>query len=114
MGAQTFSTTHKTIKSMPDNKAFQDALEEARFLHGHEGYSGTLAEKGSIRMLHRAKSRENAQRIEEAIMKHDFGLPIYAEDIAQAASDKGGPAFAIRYPIDKDFDGILIFGTARS
>jgi hypothetical protein len=48
MGATTF-----TVESKGKNakQAFQDAVDDARYMYGHGGYTGTIAEKSKFRKV---------------------------------------------------------------
>lgn len=113
MGSQTFEVCRQIKKSTSDDEAFNEAVGFARHDHGHGGYSGTIAEKDSFIMIHRARSEKIAHRIVAALMSHS-GIPIYREEIRQLVDDKWGPAGAVRYPIDAKTDGIIFFGWASS
>lgn len=113
MGAQTFEARITVSKSTSDADAFRAALENARFENGHGGYSGSLAEKGTFVNIHRARSRENAQRIVAAMM-NSGPLPVYREEMRRVVDDKWGPAGAVRYPACPKTDEIIFFGWASS
>ncbi len=48
MGATTFEVESTGITA---RKAFNEAVKEARHMHGHKGYTGTIAEKDDFRMF---------------------------------------------------------------
>lgn len=48
MGATTFSTISNGTTA---SKAFWEAVEQANYNHGHSGYTGTIAEKNSFKMI---------------------------------------------------------------
>jgi hypothetical protein len=48
MGANTFETVSKGATA---SAAFDAAVAQAKYDHGHGGYSWTIAEKGDYRML---------------------------------------------------------------
>jgi len=115
MGSQTFSVTVTVEKKTTDADAFTDARQNAAYDSGHGGYTGTIAEKDSFVMIHRAKSSAGAQRIVDAVMGHGLSDdPIYRQEVIDIADDKWGPAGAVRYPIDGKTDGIIFFGWASS
>lgn len=113
MGAASFETRIRVPKATSDRDAFNQAVESARHENGHGGYSGTIAEKSSFIMIHRARSEKNAQRIVHALMDHG-PLSIYREEIRQVVDDKWGAAGAVRFPVDKATDGFIFFGWASS
>lgn len=47
MGAESFS---QKAQGRTAREAFNSAVEEAQYDHGHSGYSGTIAEKDSYKM----------------------------------------------------------------
>jgi hypothetical protein len=115
MGSQDFKSTIRVSRKTPDQDAFHEAREAAAFTHGHGGYTGSLAEKYSFVMFHRAKSKANAERLVEAMSGlRASPLPVYRPEFTQGVQDKSGPAGAIRYPIDADTDEIIFFGSASS
>jgi hypothetical protein len=48
MGAETF---YVTAKGSTSQQAFDSAVDEARYRYGSDGYTGTIAEKGSYVMI---------------------------------------------------------------
>lgn len=98
MGAQTFAErgVGKTAK-----EAFLAAREQALYDEGHNGYTGTIAEKSSFTLISKeAMTLAAAERLaDELIEKGDARI-----------DDKWGPAGCI--PLD---DGsFLFFGWASS
>ena len=86
MGASTFETLGTGHSA---REAFQSAVENARWEHGHGGYTGTIAEKNEFVMIPLPEDRAN-----------DWG-PYARELIDQAdprIDDKWGPAGCIELP----------------
>ena len=84
MGATTFFVT-KRGQYKSAQEAFSEAVEQAQYDHGHEGYTGTIAEKGSFRMLECPPRTDPAK---------------FAEDSADSSTDnfwddKWGPAACV-------------------
>lgn len=84
-------------------EAFEAATEEARYLHGHGGYSGTLAEKHSFVIVEKdpLPLREAQKRAYDLI-----------EDEDERIRDKWGPAGAIPVEEEDGEKGWLFFGWA--
>tara|TARA_R100001530_G_scaffold98641_2_gene68524 strand:- start:1905 stop:2180 length:276 start_codon:yes stop_codon:yes gene_type:complete len=68
MGAMQFDTVSygKTPK-----EAFWNAVNEANHDYGHAGYTGTIAEKGSFKLLEIPKGKHKEKFIENAAMDND-------------------------------------------
>lgn len=111
MGATNFTSTVRVSKATSDEEAFNTARSYASHDSGHGGYTGTIAEKNSFVMIHRARSEASAHRMAEQIIQ-SFGQPVYRKELTDLVEDKWGPAGAIRYPIDKNNDGLIFFGYA--
>jgi len=106
MGAETFmqSAKGKTVK-----EAFASAREEAQYRFGHDGYTGSIAEKNSFieitipddfdPMGHKAPMRRATEYADHLIGEDDPRI-----------DDKWGPAGAIKVEDDK----WLFFGWASS
>lgn len=101
MGAQTFFQE----ASGPDaESAFWAAVRNAEYEYGHNGYTGTIAEKGSFEMI---KCPDNKTPIEHA----DDLL----NDENHWINDKWGPAGCIAMGNDKfSKSWWLFFGWASS
>ena len=86
MGATDFGTTAKG-KTAKD--AFMKAVKEAQFENGHCGYTGTIAEKSSFKMVYApsAKTAKTRARYANALIDSD-SCPSWLED-------KWGPAGCI-------------------
>ena len=81
MGATTF---HEVSRGKTPQEAFSVAVQEAQYMHGRSGYTGTIAEKSSFTM---ASSEPLAQ--EEAY--------ILASSLTDTTySNKWGPAGCIQ------------------
>ena len=113
MGAASFIETIKVSKNTSDQEAFQRAKDSAAYENGHGGYTGTLAEKNSFIMMHRARNAENASRIVESLLGN-WGdvIPLYRPEVQKFVDDKWGPAGAVRHPLDDETDGVIFFGYA--
>ena len=63
MGAATFFD----YAEGPDiHEAYEKAVQEALYWHGHEGYSGTIAEKAGVLSIVRPR-RVSAEKVNEAL-----------------------------------------------
>jgi len=113
MGSATFETLVFVSRTTSDRDAFEMARDRAAYECGHGGYSGTIAEKSDAVTVHRAKCEANARRMAEALLGLGH-LPVYRDEMTRLFEDKGNPAGAIRFPVDKTNDGILFFGYART
>jgi hypothetical protein len=96
MGAQQFYTwgRGKTAKD-----AFNQAVSDARYEHGHGGYTGTIAEKFEFVMI----------KVPEGTDPHEYAEKLVESDDSRIA-DKWGPAGCIKVS-ECDF---LFFGSASS
>lgn len=89
MGACTF--TH-TAKGKTAQEAFNSATDDARYEHGHGGYTGTIAEKSEFKIIPvpaeiKAMTVDNERKI--AIMEIADKM---IEDGDPRVDDKWGPA----------------------
>lgn len=82
MGANSFETRARG-KTAQD--AFRTAVEQARYDHGHAGYTGTIAEKHSFAMIP-VPPGEDAQTIARRLI----------DDDDRRVCDKWGPAGCVR------------------
>lgn len=82
-------------------KAFNKAVEEAQYEHGHGGYTGTIAEKQSVKLVGTVDSTEQA---------HELAYKLI-EDEDPRVDDKWGPAGAIQIAGTNKY---LFFGNASS
>ena len=94
MGATTFITSGNGSTA---KKAFQTAVEEANYMYGHSGYTGTIAEKLSFVEIQCPEGTAPMEFARELMEKEDSRI-----------DDKWGPAGCI-----KVMDGkYLFFGWA--
>jgi hypothetical protein len=106
MGACTFIDVARG-KNAKD--AFRGLVDHARYMNGHGGYTGTVAEKDSYVTIHPKRTIETR---DDAI---DYADQLIDEDDYRI-SDKWGPAGCIEVP-DSEKDGIkefIFFGWASS
>lgn len=99
MGAREFMVRGKGKTA---EEAFSAAVDRARYMHGHGGYTGTIAEKDEFRMV----------RVPEGVEPKDYAKSLmYGEEHEDHwCQDKWGPAACIKIE-----DGVwLFFGRAPS
>ena len=96
MGAEIF---YHTVSGSTVEEAFNNAVKEACYDHGHGGYTGTIAEKDSYVVIKCPKGREPTEYADTLINNGD-----------ERIDDKWGPAGAIKV---KD-NYWLFFGWASS
>lgn len=82
-------------------KAFREIVEEALYLYGHSGYSGTMAEKGDFVVIdYEAATRAEAEDMAYTIDDECVYVPRPSErrhpKYSNYATDKWGPAGALR------------------
>lgn len=102
MGACDFSVMAEGT-SLED--AFSKAASEARYMYGHGGYSGTIAEKHDVVLIDTVASEREAYDLAEKLLGEDD----------ERIDDKWGPAGAIKIaggPPDRQ--QFLLFGWASS
>lgn len=97
MGASTFYEFHEGSNR---KEVFRKVTEEARYEHGHGGYSGTIAEKHEVKYIATAKTRTEARTMAEALVERD-----------DERVDKDQPCCCIDV---EEPAGFLFFGWARS
>ncbi len=94
MGAESFYTRSR---SRTVEEAFQKAVEKAQYDHGHRGYTGTIAEKTSFKLV--ADEPLNEEKIrdlyEEVNSSEEESLTGAAREVARVFFDKWGPACAV-------------------
>ena len=92
MGATIFQNieTGKTAQ-----EAFDKAVEEAHWMHGHGGYSGTIAEKHGFTEFPRPKGmkRETVLKMVRQLVDVKFTCDCHPEE-QMACFDKGKPNVA--------------------
>jgi hypothetical protein len=94
MGGTTFTTR---AKGKSAREAFDAAVSHAQFMHGHGGYSGTIAEKSSFVVIGLPMGQDPKAFVEHLL-----------EDDDPRVSDKWGPAGCIKVAED----AYLFFGWA--
>ena len=102
MGASEFDVT---VSATTAEKAFSAAVEEARYESGHAGYTGTIAEKHSFKILSNG-CRNPLDFIEKVV-----------EDESHGYGDKYGPALCVCLGPDeanRDLKRFRFFGLASS
>ena len=109
MGADTFFVRVPGAFSL--NQAFDKAVGNARYEHGHGGYTGTIAEKINVVEITPppgVEARAYARALVEGERADDMPKYKFGADSA-AIDNKWGPAGAIKIP-----DGWIFFGWASS
>lgn len=100
MGATTFRTTSR---GEDVSEAFSRAVDDAKYMHGHGGYTGTIAEKTSYEVIPQSEVGEA-----------DAGE--YANHLIDEADpridSKWGPAGAILLEEDGEDEVWMFFGWA--
>jgi hypothetical protein len=84
-------------------EAFNYAVKEARYMYGHGGYTGTIAEKDSFRMVYVPPGEDPIQYAEKILF----------EDKSQHC-DKWGPANCVEFLDERGRKGFYFFGIASS
>ena len=100
MGAENF---HNVVIADTPRQAFELAVAQALYDHGHSGYSGSIAEKSSFVMIPVPPGKHHEQYAEELI---DQGDP--------RIDDKWGPAGCIHFKTDEKGNHYYFFGWASS
>jgi len=100
MGACEFINV---AKGKTAKEAFSAAVKQARYDHGHAGYTGTLAEKGGFVFI----SNKRADTLKEA---EELASTLINEG-DDRVDDKWGPAGCIRVG---ETDTYVFFGWASS
>lgn len=107
MGASDFRQFEKTDDLTPAGRkrAFDKAVKDAKYEHGHGGYTGTIAEKHDCRFIGGFDTLDEANNFADDLLeKYDPRI-----------SDKWGPAGAIEVRNDpKHGKGFVFFGVAAS
>ncbi len=94
MGATTVFHTFRVADKNRINAAFSEACEDARYEHGHGGYTGTIAEFNGI-----GKWKDLLLDSEDA-----------AEDFIEENHDKWDPAMAVSFKAEDGSWGGWIVG----
>jgi hypothetical protein len=84
-------------------EAFSYITHNARYMYGHGGYSGTIAEKSDFQMI---KVPEGEDPITYATYLLDSG--------DRRVNDKWGPAYCVEFDAGKGKKGFYFFGIASS
>lgn len=100
MGASDF---FDTAEGKTPEEAFWRAVEQAQYMEGHGGYTGTIAEKGEFVMIDvPAEWKGNEWRYAERLVNDDD----------ERISDKWGPAGCLLLSEIDDKNVYLFFGYA--
>ena len=92
MGAETFhSTVPRTEQIDTPLKAFDTAVDQAIYDHGHSGYSGSIAEKHTFDVI-KPRDGESVRECIDRTIDNEF-------------DDKWGPAGCIVTPTEYHFFG---------
>jgi hypothetical protein len=107
MGAHTFITraSGKTVA-----EAFNKAVEDAQYQYGHAGYTGTIAEKRSWRMVYKDDSMGAMEFAEAALNAEPDSEGTAAEVAAAIIDDKWGPCACVAEGVGQ----FVFFGWASS
>lgn len=108
MGATTF-TCHAAGKTV--DEAFKSAVADAHYWHGHDGYSGTIAEKSGWMAIKNPVARPTLE-VAETLMAAEWDEsarrlieswygPVAARDLINDVRDKWGNALAIELSKDE-------------
>jgi hypothetical protein len=95
MGACDFT---KRAKGKTADEAFDAAVREAQYEHGHGGYTGTIAEKHSF-VLVPVPAGEDPRATARAVLDGDESVPSLAPTVRRYHSqvdDKWGPAGCVQ------------------
>lgn len=107
MGAEQFFERVK--KGAPDHtaeQAFRALVDDAQYMHGHGGYTGTIAEKSKfveIKTDHPLTEAEAYKLADQLLRDQD-----------PRVDDKWGPAGCIAYDDPEHGEGWYFFGWASS
>ena len=98
MGAMTFFESCTLREGETVSGAFNETVERAQYDYGHGGYTGTIAEKSSFRIVKRCETQADAESFADEV-----------DAWPKSVDDKWGPAGAATYP-----GGVVFFGWASS
>lgn len=105
------------IRPIPKAKSTQDAFKDARNdisgFHFDTDFEQGLYNATGVIEIHRAKNETNAERLAAALSGCAMGPPLIRHELLNVAQEKNGDAGAVRFPIDKDTDGLMVFGFTR-
>lgn len=99
MGANRFDNFHQGTDL---STTFTAAHEQGLYDHGHSGYSGSIAEKGSVVLR-----SDKVMTIREAEHFAD-------DDLQENDHDKWGACWAVKVKDEKAGEGFLFYGYASS
>lgn len=85
MGGATF-TTRQSGETV--DEAFSSAVEQAKYMNGHGGYTGTIAEKNSFKLIPRSEMEDDEDEF-------DFAYRLI-DECDPRIDDKWGPAGAVK------------------
>lgn len=102
MGADTFE--ERVVGFATAQQAFSSVVKEARYLYGHGGYTGTIAEKSGFIMIN-VPVGEDPIKYAESIMEGDG---------PDKCHDKWGPACCVTFVTKEGEMGFYFFGWASS
>lgn len=99
MGAENF---YEVSSGENPKDAFERAVKDALYEHGHSGYTGSIAEKNNFTMATKEiLSSSEAWKMAESLINTDY-------------SDKWGPAGCIQLQTESKYNKYLFFGWASS
>jgi hypothetical protein len=93
MGADTFRVT---ARAKTANEAFDMLYDQAKYDHGHAGYTGTIAEKPGFRIFETPEGMTPKEFI-QAIKSDKFA---YDEKVMEYYDDKWAPAVCVQIEED--------------
>lgn len=102
MGALSFIHTRFAFDGITAKQAFKDAQEEARYDHGHNGYTGTVAEKHTFVEMPLVEGKDI------------FESAWHYIDNDPRIEDKWGPAGCVKGKDSEGYDVYCFFGWASA
>lgn len=108
MGACDFTVK---VKAKDARDAFNKAVGDAQWEHGHGGYTGTIAEKSEYQAFEMPAGMDTETLLQHAL----YGNPVKTDPpavfrMAELANDKWGPAVCVKVAEGT----FLFFGMASS
>lgn len=102
MGAETFMTTAfgQTV-----DEAFRSAVEDAEYRHGKAGYTGTIAEKSSFKVIPDSEHKGKQKRKYARQLINDGDKRIQSKIGPAGAINLSGTKAAKRYRKNNDLKG---------